>query len=408
MFTPLTLQRIASGDGDTTTNSDIPGYSSSALQAVPEEGQSQLSVEDMFELIVNETEMVLSPDEYDVEVLRSTEQTSPGVCCIVCYDDLDSVGAAYQCDSDDCAGALCQNCLYRQVDVTIRNALYAVPRIRCPGTCMQRISTAIWRGALHDAEVPTDDSPSTPDAKPLSELINSIVLRTDSFMEKTPESCAGDLCEVFDSVGEVLKKYGLSFVQVYASARDLGIIPSEGSDVRESVGDDDAVLAAGVAASLSLASSAAAPASSASEEKSEFAPVERRRESRGPRGSFEEFAYQVFPHLPMETEGVAPNSFDTAMLVEHLHAEVIPLGFADEEVPTDTIKSVLCFFLAQLAVCIRIRPDVVRSFTQERRRRRSLDVSSAESSLMKRYSDNAEALMAMRCGGCDGKSECIK
>lgn len=76
--------------------------------------------------------------------------------CSACYDTLPIEGMRYSCSRMGCTGCLCTDCLIRLVYVTITSCLYAVPAVRCPGTCMHRIPTSVWREALRNDPAPPD------------------------------------------------------------------------------------------------------------------------------------------------------------------------------------------------------------------------------------------------------------
>ena len=425
MFTALTLQRITSTDATPaeSTEEDISTPSESLQE------QDDLSIDAMKELIVNESEVV------DVhQSVPSHEECKDTLSCIVCFEELNTGSpeyrVAFRCTNAECGASLCVGCLYRQVDVTIRNALYAVPRIRCPGTCMQRISTATWRGALNGVEIPSDEPPT--DRKPIQELVNAIVQHADAFLGRTEGTCLHDLCELYDAVAALLKDKQLSFCDVYSAAYELGIIPTAGTEAvsggagegaveaapevpeagEDRTGSSDLAAADGDACSTSNVSggglseevrveeAARAPAS---------APVST--PSSAPHlviPTFSIFSQLVFPQsLPTEVltpEDASP--FDATEVAECLHSSVLSLGFTESDVPAEVVRNVMCHFMATLAVCLRPHGGLIERLEAELRRKRSLDASSAENSLMKRYAENAEALMAMRCGGCDGM-DCI-
>jgi hypothetical protein len=70
--------------------------------------------------------------------------------CSACYDTMPIDQMRYSCNRLGCSGCLCAECLLRLVFVTITSCLYAVPAVRCPGTCRRRIPTRVWRGGLRD------------------------------------------------------------------------------------------------------------------------------------------------------------------------------------------------------------------------------------------------------------------
>ena len=77
--------------------------------------------------------------------------------CAGCLDHLTSPGqVAYHCTHAQCEACLCGPCLYASVLAVIKDALYAVPPVLCPGTCRHRIPSYVWGSALRG--VPLQDA----------------------------------------------------------------------------------------------------------------------------------------------------------------------------------------------------------------------------------------------------------
>jgi len=112
--------------------------------------------------------------------------------------------------------------------------------------------------------------------------------------------------------------------------------------------------------------------------------------------SFLEFANVVLP----TTEPVfrTTNLFRTSQMTEQLDAYIQSdiASIATQSTDSSIFLTVFCFFLAELAICLRARDRII-PFTNHYENPLK---STAEVTLLKKYLDNAEGLMAMRCGSC--------
>jgi hypothetical protein len=149
------LDRLIEGDGNETPPPPPIQSSDGGREAEGETEGSQpidtlkkdpevrvQSKEELIENIIGELEFILSV-QADADEDKDKRGERPEILpCTSCYDDVTTNPllvkeglslAYYACPLSQCGAALCAECLYSLVDVSISNALYAVPRIRCPG-----------------------------------------------------------------------------------------------------------------------------------------------------------------------------------------------------------------------------------------------------------------------------------
>jgi hypothetical protein len=355
--------------------------SSPNLSASLERGSPETpTLVDLIEIIVNEKEIIPFPplSSSDVEhgkqgedVLEKGTPQSTLQCCS-CYDDLhsnasdsDSSFAAYVCKSPNCVGALCVVCLLRQVSLIISNALYAVPTIRCPGTCTGRIPTAIWRGVLQSMPNPQANIIS---ARPVSELIQHVTAAYITLSRNFETTFIDEMSDLLDAIKDVLLSCDLTLTDLYNHALEEKIIPSISNQ----------------------------PVDLSEDVKSKSNPEEEL--SGHSLNSFSEFASLVYPNAP-EPIFRSSRIFMTNKLTDQLD-EYVKGGIADLATQTSidptACKTIFCLFLAEIAVCLRFRNRVqifVESYEGRER-------DSAASYLMKKYADNAEVLMSITCATC--------
>lgn len=131
-FTPLTLISLTSG--------------SEIVPPIIGEEMLEWRVEELCHLLAEEV-TVEKPTLLSSSKVEKLEDSAKFTCS-GCYDDLPIDRMKYSCRRLGCNGFLCEDCIVRYVYITITTCLYAVPSIRCPGTCMHRIPTKTWRGAL--------------------------------------------------------------------------------------------------------------------------------------------------------------------------------------------------------------------------------------------------------------------
>ena len=160
-FTPLTLVRLTSGSDVAPASSAVATTvvtafcsGSTALSSSTHEGTDikRWKRSELCHLLAEEVEVTPKP----VSSAKVSGDEEVLFHCSACYDALPIEQMRYSCGHLGCSGCLCGDCLMRLVFVTITSALYAVPAIRCPGTCMHRIPTRVWRGALRDDPAPPD------------------------------------------------------------------------------------------------------------------------------------------------------------------------------------------------------------------------------------------------------------
>jgi hypothetical protein len=68
--------------------------------------------------------------------------------CTACMEEITATSLGFSCPVLGCHGTLCLDCFVRSAHSIIASAMYAVPVIRCPGGCMHRIPTKVWKGVL--------------------------------------------------------------------------------------------------------------------------------------------------------------------------------------------------------------------------------------------------------------------
>jgi hypothetical protein len=150
VFTPMTLEKVSSGDSNTEKSE--PATDTSAFS----DAFQKWTTSELNNMIVQQTEVSRSYHKvvttFNSSLLTSPSQTrktghecvdSPVTAasilempikdCSACLDPLRHEDQAYSCSHMGCHGCLCRDCLFRSVFVTITSALYAVPIIRCPG-----------------------------------------------------------------------------------------------------------------------------------------------------------------------------------------------------------------------------------------------------------------------------------
>ena len=280
-------------------------------------------------------------------------ENDDNVACTACMDMLPVDQMPYQCCRSECSSFLCKDCMFRSTFVTITSALYAVPSMRCPGRCMARIPTRVWRGALKGVAVTDDDRKSMklkdkvkkyPLLKRLDYLFESFEMFCEGY-----ESSRADVnkrithaCNLLHRV-ELVAQYDDHTIQnVYNVAEEAGLV-LPGIDVR--------VI-----------------------------------------NNFEEFASIVLPEKVVRDDEIS----DSFLLMEDM--------LNDQDIESTSHKSRttrlhrMCTFLAEIAVIVRTRLDMgqLQPISPEK-----APTGDAEGLLMKAYCSNALALLTMRCGECE-------
>mmetsp|Transcript_22454 Transcript_22454/g.32756 ORF Transcript_22454/g.32756 Transcript_22454/m.32756 type:complete len:988 (-) Transcript_22454:189-3152(-) len=148
-FTPLTLARLAHGsallsDPIDNIQDDHARFYIDIFTDKSKNDDLDWKLSELMASVVDDPEVIDVEKQYS----GAYSDTIVELNCSACMDTLSVDTTAYTCSKMGCEGALCTDCLRTCVNVTIINALYAVPVIRCPGRCRGRIPTKVWRGAL--------------------------------------------------------------------------------------------------------------------------------------------------------------------------------------------------------------------------------------------------------------------
>jgi hypothetical protein len=349
----------------------------------------------------------LNSDSVDISSMDppSAQQSSTPMddiilTCTGCYDELPSSQMAYTCSRLGCMSHLCQECIFRSVFVTITSALYAVPRIKCPGRCMHAIPTRIWRGVLRGMKMSDEDklTVKVEDQYPILRLLDLLyesfelfcsdyedgkdAIQANSNLMSTAvsgqELKSVHLSDMLKKIETILIQDGYSLLELYNTVYELHDKERRSGEGSDSHSDSDE--------------------SDDDEENGELkilSPDSPRIDIT----SFEEFAVLVYPH-----KIVLDCDLEKAFL---LMEDILN----DSEIESNRLgvkkirKLRLCVFIAHASVIIRSRldnlsvisPDYVGSYSYVM----NIYHNDAESLLVKKYIHNANALLTIRCGGCD-------
>jgi len=83
------------------------------------------------------------PGSGGADVSNVTNNTS---LCAICYVQAEVL---HLCEREDCPSSFCSSCWAAHATATVEAALYAVPKVRCPG-CSSRVSTNAWFPLVED------------------------------------------------------------------------------------------------------------------------------------------------------------------------------------------------------------------------------------------------------------------
>jgi hypothetical protein len=130
--------------------------------------------------------------------------------CTACMEDINASSLGYSCPILGCNGTLCLDCFVRSAHSIISSARYAVPVIRCPGGCMHRIPTKLWRGVLSTqtptpaisemaAETSSNSSPSPPS---VGSILYAKYCNNAQALMKLRCGCCHETCGLFYSEEE--------------------------------------------------------------------------------------------------------------------------------------------------------------------------------------------------------------
>jgi hypothetical protein len=197
LYTPLTLIRLTSeGDGVAASTSsfpegmnalegqeddiccdglfdDIDDFIPSADMTSADNASTSAGEDPLLDWKIQELKhAVVSETEVEEKVAFQD-----GVyVCTACMEDITATSLGFSCPILGCHGTLCLDCFGRLSYSIIASAMYAVPVIRCPGGCMYRIPTKVWKGSL------MNQRPSTP-IRAMAETFSS---------DSSGNGCVGD------------------------------------------------------------------------------------------------------------------------------------------------------------------------------------------------------------------------
>ena len=332
----------------------------------------------------------------------SFDNNAAVVSCTGCMDLLPLSKMSYSCLRPGCSSHLCQECLFRLVFVTITSALYAVPAIRCPGRCLCAIPTRTWRGGLKNMKVAEDDKRAikvddVTIVKLLDLLYDSFEVMCGDYENGVIDDTARmqHTCSLLSRVEDIAKFDGFTLNDVYNSVNKYsasvatkssgGDDGNESSEWEEDSEDDDFF-----DDEYEEKEKKSKEANEVSEkvEEDENIDVEESHNFE----SFSEFASYVLPGKVVEDSNVG----DTFLAMEDI------LNNSDVESARLNVKCLrkkhLHNFLAEVAALVRNRLDlgtICSKFMEDDLK------EDAEALLMRRYMSNAQALMKIRCSGCD-------
>lgn len=146
IFTPLTLIRLTSENDQALTS--IPDEVDDLAEMISESIQDsapQLPVSQILDWKLSELKRAVAEE---TDILERVIFHEGLYQCSACMDEVIGSSLGYSCSTLGCHGALCLDCFVQLAYVIISSAMYAVPVLRCPGGCMCRIPTKVWRGVL--------------------------------------------------------------------------------------------------------------------------------------------------------------------------------------------------------------------------------------------------------------------
>jgi hypothetical protein len=363
------------------------------------------------------------PDSYDnsesvdisagLDSLVLTHQSQPppleeetiSLTCTGCYDELPASLMAYTCSRMGCMSHLCQDCIFRSVFVTITSALYSVPRIKCPGRCMHAIPTRIWRGILRGMKMSDEDKLTikVEDQYPILRLLDLLYESFELFCSDyegttntataIQSSSTGKLVmsplemkyvhmsDMLKRVETIVVQDGYTLTDLYNTVYEIdrserrGEEESDDSNSDESDDDDN-------------------------DDENTQTQILPENTLRVDLNSFDAFAQLVYPHKVVQDDDLEKSFLLMEDLLNDSEIESNRLG-------VNKIRKLrLCVFLSHAAVIIRTRLNPTHISTDSTVGGVGVYVmniyhNDAESLLMKKYIHNANALLTIRCGGCD-------
>lgn len=273
------------------------------------------------------------------------------VRCVCCYDvftlptDLENTAPlipAYVCSNSACCCSLCFNCLWQHLEITIGSALYAVPRLKCPGVCGETIPMATWRGSLRAAES------NTMNTSMWINLLKIVVSNHENGGFGKVEKARGwdqdSLCQMIWVVESLAASLHITKNELYTSGYSQGLLTPQSADLP----------------SIDLVCN-----------------------------SFEQFS----AHWSSENA----SRHEKESLSGYCDAVIIPYVESD----SDSIAAYLCVFMSLLLSRVE-RLDLRNTLCNALSSYQPPPVQSIlEERILSKYEANAKALMTLRCGSCD-------
>jgi hypothetical protein len=163
-FSPVALVRVVS-DGDVldTVCREFIGKSEEVSGQVDEEKDIKetewTSYDEELLAVQCITRQILTGCDTDAVGATLNLHGAATATCAVCLETCGTheLPLAYHCTKESCGTCLCQTCLYGLVCVVIKDSLYAVPPVRCPGTCRGRVPSSTWSRALQGMPMADSD-----------------------------------------------------------------------------------------------------------------------------------------------------------------------------------------------------------------------------------------------------------
>lgn len=333
------------------------------------------------------------------------------VSCTSCMDLLPISDMKYTCPRLGCLSHLCQDCLFRLVFVTITSALYAVPAIRCPGRCMCSIPTRLWRGGLKGMTVAEDDREDLkvtdmPMMMLLDLLYNSFEImcmdyeggvvneatrfkHTCTLLSRVQDIAVADgfsLQDIFGAVNDYTSSASSSSVHYGGSDSDSDSGSSEWEDDTD---DEKDKIAKKLESTKTVEDVESSELDSSGEGKGEGGEVATQRMKFA---TFAEFSSFVLPGRVVQDSDVGKTFMALEAILNDSEVESARLNV--KELRMNHMHN----FLAEVAALVRTRMDVE---ALEAKYMDDGEREDAEELLMRRYMSNAQALLKIRCSGCD-------
>jgi hypothetical protein len=226
---PSSNELLSSSLADLSISEPAPTNDSNQSAPVPSDSETKAEVEvsekpkppaigdipnSLLDWKIRELKLAISL-ETDIESKVSFKE---GIyVCTACMEEINASSLGYSCPILGCDGTLCLDCFVRSAHAIISSARYAVPVIRCPGGCMHRIPTKLWRGVL-ETQSPTPSilemlttETSTLSADPSSSSVGTILYEKYSqnaeALMKLRCGCCHCTCGLFyceDETGDVI------------------------------------------------------------------------------------------------------------------------------------------------------------------------------------------------------------